>query len=254
MRIALLSDIHGNSIALDAVLADIQAQGGADAYWALGDLIAVGFDPVGVVRRLTELPNARFVRGNQEWYLIQGLHAAPSLEMVKADPNLLDAFAEVRASFFWTLGAITAAGWLEWLVTLPREQRMSLPDGTRLLGIHVAPGVADGRGVRPEMSDEQVQALLAGCEADLVCVGHTHWATDRTVNNVRVVNLGSVGLPPPIDLRASYSILNADESGYQLERHRVEYDREAVIAELKRLRHPAWEYIANSLHGQYSIT
>ncbi len=52
MRIALLSDIHGNSIALEAVLEDIQAQGDVDAYWVLGDLAAIGYDPVGVLERL----------------------------------------------------------------------------------------------------------------------------------------------------------------------------------------------------------
>ena len=45
MRLALLSDVHGNPIALDAVLKDIAAQGGADRYWVLGDLVAIGYDP-----------------------------------------------------------------------------------------------------------------------------------------------------------------------------------------------------------------
>ena len=47
MRIAILSDIHGNSVALDAVLTDIATQGAVDAYWLLGDLVALGPDPVG---------------------------------------------------------------------------------------------------------------------------------------------------------------------------------------------------------------
>ena len=47
MRLALFSDIHGNPIALDAVLADIAAEGGVNAYWVLGDLAAIGYDPVG---------------------------------------------------------------------------------------------------------------------------------------------------------------------------------------------------------------
>ena len=46
MRLAILSDIHGNPLALDAVLADIQSQGEVDAYWVLGDFAALGYDPV----------------------------------------------------------------------------------------------------------------------------------------------------------------------------------------------------------------
>ena len=44
MRMAILSDIHGNPLALDAVLTDIQEQGGVDGYWVLGDLVALGYD------------------------------------------------------------------------------------------------------------------------------------------------------------------------------------------------------------------
>ena len=63
MRIALLSDIHGNPLALDAVLADIAAQGGVDTYWVLGDFSSLGYDPVGVLERVTALPIAFFTRG-----------------------------------------------------------------------------------------------------------------------------------------------------------------------------------------------
>src|SRR5947207_15407140 len=55
MRIALLSDIHGNPLALDAVLTDIEAQGGVDTYWLLGDFSSLGYDPVGVLERVTKL-------------------------------------------------------------------------------------------------------------------------------------------------------------------------------------------------------
>lgn len=66
MRIALLSDIHGNPLALDAVLADIAERGGVDAYWVLGDFSSMGYDPVGVLERVTKLPNAFFTRGNHD--------------------------------------------------------------------------------------------------------------------------------------------------------------------------------------------
>ena len=69
MRIAIFSDVHGNPIALDAVLAAISARGGADEYLVLGDLAAAGHGPVGALQRLSEIPNARFVRGNTEAWL-----------------------------------------------------------------------------------------------------------------------------------------------------------------------------------------
>ena len=77
MRIALLSDIHGNPLALDAVLADIEAQGGVDTYWLLGDFSSLGYDPVGVLERVTKLPNAFFLRGNHDRYTVTGERPGP---------------------------------------------------------------------------------------------------------------------------------------------------------------------------------
>ena len=58
MRLAILSDIHGNPLALDAVLADIQSQGEVDAYWVLGDFAALGYDPVTPLEKVTALSSA----------------------------------------------------------------------------------------------------------------------------------------------------------------------------------------------------
>jgi predicted phosphodiesterase len=70
MRLAVLSDIHGNSIALDTVLADMEAHGAADMHLVLGDLVAVGVDPVGVLERISRLPQLRVVQGNTDHYLV----------------------------------------------------------------------------------------------------------------------------------------------------------------------------------------
>src|SRR5947209_13003722 len=72
MRLAVLSDIHGNPLALDAVLADIQTQGEIDAYWVLGDFSALDYDPVTPLQRVVTLPNVRFVRGNTDRYIVTG--------------------------------------------------------------------------------------------------------------------------------------------------------------------------------------
>ena len=147
MRLACLSDVHGNAIALDAVLADIALQGGVDGYWVLGDLVAIGYDPIGVLDRLTGLPNVSFVQGNTDRYVVSGQRPFPSLADVEADPRLLPQLVEVAHSFAWTMGYVTAGGWLDWLAALPLEARLRLPDGTRLLAVHVAPGQADGPGI-----------------------------------------------------------------------------------------------------------
>jgi predicted phosphodiesterase len=251
MHIALLSDIHGNLIALEAVLADIQNAGGVDAYWILGDLVALGPDPVGVLERLAALPNVYCIRGNTDRYVVTGDRPPPAPTDVKARPELLPVLVEVAGTFAWTQGAVTAAGWLDWLAALPLEMREQLPDGTRFLGVHASPGTDDGPGIPPDISETDLQARLSGCDADLICVGHTHWPLDWRANNYHLINLGSLSNPLPPDLRASYAILQADAAGYQFHHRRVDYDPQAVITALQRLRHPGADFIIKHLRGEW---
>ncbi len=143
MRLVILSDIHGNPIALDAVQADIQSQGEVDAYWVLGDFAALGYDPVTPLENITALPHASFTRGNTDRYVVTGDLPVPP-EKALQDPTLLPEIIEAVRSFSWTRGYLSAAGWLDWLMNVPLEVRLTLPDGTRLLGVHASPGRDDG--------------------------------------------------------------------------------------------------------------
>src|SRR5215472_13364361 len=178
MRLALLSDIHGNPLALNAVLADLQREGEMDAYWVLGDVAALGYDPVTPLQIITALPHATCTRGNTDRYVVtEDLPVPP--EKVLGEPALLTEVIEATRSFSWTRGYVSAAGWLDWLASLPLEVRLTLPDGTHVLGVHAAPGRDDGPGLHPHHSDDEVEQRLAGCEADVVIVGHTHVPMDR---------------------------------------------------------------------------
>ena len=77
MRVALLADIHGNSIALHNVLQDIQSIGGVDEYWFLGDFAAIGDDPLGVLEQIASLSRAHFIRGNTDRYICRVKSVAP---------------------------------------------------------------------------------------------------------------------------------------------------------------------------------
>lgn len=250
VRAAIFSDIHGNSLALDALLEDIRAVGDVDEYWILGDLVAIGFDPIGVLERLAGLEGARFVRGNTDGYVVSGQRPGPSGEEVQADPSLLPEFLSIQENFTWTLGAVAATGWLSWLDDLPIEERLTLPDGTRVLLVHASPGEDDGPGFHPEQDEIERSTLLRATHADLVFVGHTHVDLDITIEGTRVVNPNSISNPFPPDLRASYLLLDADEDGYQLERRHVTYDRDAVQAAVERVKHPAAAMIMGHMTGR----
>jgi putative phosphoesterase len=249
MRVALLSDIHGNSIALHAVLADA-AEIGVDAYWILGDLVALGHDPVNVLERLVKLPNTRFIRGNTDRYIVTGDRPPPHASDVKSNPKLLTIFEEIAGSFAWTLGALAVNSWLDWLAKIPLEMEATLPDGSQFLGVHASHRRDDGMGISPDTAEDEVRLLMNGCEADLICVGHTHLPVNRRVDQWHVVNVGSVSNPRYPDLRACYAILDCTSKGYSIEHRRVEYDREQVITLLYKLKHPGRKFITQHLQGQ----
>jgi len=92
--------------------------------------------------------------------------------------------------------------------------------------------------------------MASDSDADLLLVGHTHWAMDVTVDAVRLVNSGSVSNPYPPDLRANYLMLTAEETSTRLQHHRVAYDHQAVIEDLQRINHPAAEHIARHMRGE----
>jgi putative phosphoesterase len=250
MRLALLSDLHGNPIALDAVLDDIASRGSVDRFVVLGDLVAIGHDPVGVLERPVTLPGACIVQGNTDRYVVTGQRPYPSFEDVAADTTLIPRLVEVAHSFAWTQGMVSASGWLDWLTVLPLEQRFTLPDGTVVLATHVAPGQDDGAGIHSALSDAELAALVGTASAELVCVGHTHRPLDRTVGNIRVVNTGSISNPVPSDPRASYALVEATPLGYSVRHRRVAYDYAAVISAVERSRHPSGDYIISHFRGQ----
>lgn len=249
MRIAIMADIHGNILALDAVLNDINCDGGVDEYWVLGDIVALGPAPIEVLERLSTFSNVRCIRGNTDRYVCTEDRPPPSIEDVKNNPTLLQVLVEVAGSFAWTQGAVTQAGWFEWLSQLPLEVNTVLPNGTRMLGSHAAPGCDDGLGLHPGLNQDDLLYVLGDCDADLILGGHHHQTLDVNVNGKHIVNVGSVSNPFPPDLRASYVMLEASSSEYHLEHRRVAYNRDAVIEAVQRFRHPGAGYIQQHMHG-----
>ena len=247
MRIALLSDIHGNPAALDAVLADARGLG-VEEYWLLGDFVAIGPEPAAVLERVTALERAFCTRGNTDRYVVTGEGPPPDLAAVRARPALIETYARIAASFAWTRGYVTGRGWFDWLERLPLEIGRDIA-GVRIVAVHAAPGTDDGEGVHPGCGNAELAGLLAGTDADVVFVGHTHEPMARRVGGQLVVNLGSVSNPRAPDLRASYVLLEAAGAGVVFEHRRVAYDHAGFCESVRRSRHPAADFILKHQRG-----
>jgi predicted phosphodiesterase len=248
-RIGLISDVHGNRTALEAVVADARHRG-IDRWWVLGDLVAIGPEPVRTLELLVDLPNVAFTMGNTERYVLTGERPFPSATDVAEDPTLQERFDAVERSFSWTAAQLAGTPWLTWLGELGMELRHELSDGTRLLGVHVLPGQNDGLGITPHRPEAELAEAFVGADADVVLAGHTHQPTDRQIGEVRAVNLGSVSNPVTDDLRSSYVIVHGDRFGHMIEHRRVAYDHDAFLACVERSGHPERDYLASFQRGE----
>jgi predicted phosphodiesterase len=249
VKLGVVADVHGNHRALRAVLADAD-RFGVDRWWALGDLVLFGPRPVEVLELLQGLPGIEMLRGNTDRYVLTGEQPAPHATVADAarSTDLVERYAAMAAHIGWTRDVLDQAGLLGVLDGLPAQLRLRLPGGTAVLGVHASPGADDGPGIAPGVSAEQLGRLLAGCGADVVIGGHTHYATDRIVDGIRALNPGSTGLP------RSHGIANwllVEDDGDQLAvKHRgVPYDAGAVAADMHHRRHPNAEFITSILTG-----
>jgi predicted phosphodiesterase len=201
--LALLYDIHGNAPALEAVLADARD---ADEFLLGGDYATAGAWPKEVVERLGELPNATWIRGNADRWLVDR-HDAPAP---------IDAIAERTAE-------LLGGDLVKTLYELPE----SVVIGDTLF-CHASPQ-SDMKSFLPDPADHDAE-LLMGVETRRVVFGHTHIAFKRPgPGNIELVNPGSVGMPWDGDHRASYAVID----GGEVEHRRVEYDWEAAVAAVR---------------------
>ncbi len=247
----IVADIHGNDVALRAILRDADRLG-VDGWWALGDLVLFGPRPAEVLELLRGLPGISMLRGNTDRYVLTGEQPAPHATAADAATSLdlVERYAAMAAGIAWTRGVLDQAGLLSSLDALPAQLRLQSRSGPTILGVHASPGADDGPGIDPGIADEQLGPLLAGCGADVVIGGHTHLAADRLVGGIRALNPGSAGMSRT---RATASWLLLEDGGDALAvTHRsVPFDVDAVVSDLRRRRHPNAEFTASVITGQY---
>ena len=184
MRFLCVSDIHGHAAALEAVLAEAE-QRGFDQLIVCGDLCFPGPDPLGVWKTLV----------HHHAVCVQGLG---DKALARIDPNKLTATtAEERKrierlrEIHAELGELIIArlGKLETMASLPVES------GHTMLIVHGSPGDPT-EPFTDDMTDEEMIALLGDEPGDIIVCGGSHTAFQRQIEDVRIVNVGSVGEAP----------------------------------------------------------
>ena len=213
MRTLVVSDVHGNSAALEAVVK--AARGPFDAVLCLGDLVDYGPDPAccvnWVMRHATHA-----VRGNHDH------GAAQDVDIVG-----VSGFRFLTMSTRRHTRAHLAPEHLRYLADLPTTKLLAL-NGQRLMMVHASP--RDPMDEYVPNDPEAWAARLNGLPIDLLFVGHTHLPFTLAAGRTTVVNPGSVGLPRDGNTNARYALL---EDGV-VTLHEVEYDIERTVAAVMR--------------------
>ncbi|MGA8535642.1 MAG: metallophosphoesterase family protein [Candidatus Tumulicola sp.] len=234
MRLGVLSDIHGNLAGLDACLADLHAQGGADAVVAAGDLCLDGPKPKKVLQRLEQLGVA-CLRGNTERYIADG------------HPETGETLVQARLS--WTRRDL-GEKWVDWLRDLPFALRIG-DNGNQLLVVHANPKT-DDEHLWPDADDATLDRLIGDESATAIAFGHLHLPYVRMWRGKLLVNVASAGLPKDGDPRACYAILTERDGGWQVKHRRVAFDVKKVATQLSDCGIPgSEELIATLRHHRY---
>ena len=216
MRVAIVSDIHGNLTALDAVLEDLRRRA-PDVVFHGGDLALMGAQPAEVVDRVREL-GWQGVVGNTDEVLWRPQERRRQEGLA---PKLTSLLRLIFAEYAPATTALLGEERVGWLRELPVEQRLD-----DLVLVHAAPGDL-WRAPGPAASDASLSGTYGALGAGLAVYGHIHRPHVRQLERLTIANSGSVGMPFDGDPRASYLLI--DVGRRELVRVAYDLEREAAI-------------------------
>jgi putative phosphoesterase len=215
-RIAVLSDIHGNVTALEAVRKALKKEK-PDVVLVAGDLVMNGHDPqatIGVLREM-ETDGAIIVQGNTDV-------AVADFDFAAAFPSMVDGIPEpMRLAAEWAHDALDDEA-LAWLRRLPAERRVRIGD-TMVLVTHASPG-SQTAGFDQDLDASVTLERLSRTEARIICCGHTHIPEVRDFGWKQIVNDGSAGYVFDGEPTASWALVDIDGDAVTSEIRRTEFD------------------------------
>jgi len=212
MRIGLISDVHGNLHALEAVLGALEVEG-VDLTLCAGDLVVYGAHPAETLKLLRDsgIPS---VAGNYDYAVAFGLEAASAKLSSPANEVLK------RAALRWTQNALPK-GCKRYLAGLPWRMDYRL-EGRQIALVHAGLDALD-EFLTPQSADE-LHTLAMRLGAEVVGLGHTHLPFTFLAGDTLIINPGAVGRSLDGDTRASFAIL--DTENLSVQHLRIEYDVE----------------------------
>jgi predicted phosphodiesterase len=239
MRVAILSDIHGNLTALEAVLADLKSMR-PDLVVHGGDLALGGCRPAEVVDRVRESGWPGVLGNTDEVHWNQNARA----DLEQRAPKLRNLFHVIFDLQVPATTQMLGGERIAWMRKLPTVWRS--PDAS-IAAVHASPDNV-WRSPGPEAEEAELRLTYGPLDCSIAVYGHIHRPYVRALPGITIANSGSVGMPYDGDPRASYLLI---EDG-RVTIHRVEYDVEGEIGELMSSNYPNAASIAETMRkGAY---
>jgi predicted phosphodiesterase len=257
MKLAVISDIHGNLVALEAALADLESVGEVDRLWILGDLAAFGPRPAECIQRVLALQeqygeeNCKIIGGNTDRYLVTGERfVLPPVEDEDVFNQLVDTRSAFDAALNWNLAQINWDQYQFLAKILRREISLHVEGFGHVIGYHAVPG-NDESILTPDTPDEEAADTLLDREGWLAIGGHIHVRMDRALADWRVVNVGSVGMSFQTPGQAQWGLFTFEGGEVTVDLRAVPYDTDAAIADIRDvgMPDPAWSIRRFRLDG-----
>lgn len=226
MRVAFIADIHGNLVALDAVLADIEKRK-VDRIAVLGDIVYRGPEPKRTLERVRSLC-ADVLKGNADEWTVRGVRPG------EAPEAMLEMMNRERE---WTASQLDGED-LQYLRNLPESLELDLSENVRVRAFHATPDSLFDV-IPPETDAETLKArMMKPSGFQLFICAHIHLPYVRYIDGRCIVNTGSVGLPFDGLSRASYALVEAEKDRFRATIERVPYDVEQVVKQYRDFDYP----------------
>lgn len=242
MKIGVISDIHGNIKALNAVLDEFKKKN-IEQMICCGDIIGIGPRSEETVQKVMEYKDKLIaVRGNHEQYLLKGipdmLHGRPMRD-------------EERKFHQWTHGRLSEES-KQFLESFPCEQFIEI-NNKKIYITHYA--YDENKKFKKHILEptlEEADELFSEINADIILFGHTHKKIFNKSKTKWYINPGPLGCPGTTN-NAYFGILDIEESNIKYENLSVEYDANSVINEIEELKYPYYKIVLGVFFGNMPV-
>jgi len=226
MKVAIIADIHANSLALDQVFSDIEIND-CEKILVLGDLVGYYYYPSNVIDKIRNDSRCVTIRGNHEDLLLRA---------IKDSSFAHKCYLKYGSGLNIAIETLSLEQ-LDWIQSLPESMKIDI-DGKKI-GLHHGSDTDINEYIYPNTRLERIESMKTN--NDYLFFGHTHYPAIFTNSNTIIVNPGSVGQPRDIGSLSSYVILDTANSSIVF--RRVPFSNKNLIKEVK-IKDPHYPYLA----------